>query len=179
MSKRVFTFLLFISVILLSCEKTTDKIFDFGSSTFSATVYSQNKKGIEFSIAKVPNEYFLNHHKIQNNDSLGFEDVFIYELLADDSSDLMKTKSNLDFDKVVQHMSQQIYEDFLAVNENGDEIPCVGITHERTFQVRPQERLILYFKRQSDSPIIQIIYTDRLYDVGQVIHTLKEKNIKL
>lgn len=166
----------------MSCNnESSHKLFDFGNTTFSAPVYAQFKNDIKFSVAKVPNEYFLNQYEYdsEQTDSLSYNDVFIYEFLANDLSDLMETKSNLDYDSVVQHMSQQIYEDFIGIDQNGDKIPCIGVTHERTFQVRPQERLILYFKRNNDSPINQIIYTDRLYDSGQVIHTLKEGDIKL
>lgn len=177
MVKWVIPFLFF--VLILSCQDSDSKIFSFGNSTFTAPVYSQYSNGINFSIAKIPNDYFLQQPNFKEVDSLEFEDVFIYELLPEDSSDLMKTKSILEFDKVVQHMSQQIFEDFVAINKKGEKILCQGVTHERTFQVRPQERLILYFKRTNDSPIEQIIYTDRLYGAGQVTHTLKEQKIKL
>ncbi len=175
MFKRVLIFT--VLMFLTSCKESNSTLFNFGDSTFTAPVYSQNSNGINFSIAKVPNEYFIEKSDFKEIDLLEFEDVFIYELLTDDSSDLMKTKSNLEFDEVVQHMSQQIFEDFVAVNKKGEQIPCQGVTHERTFQVRPQERLILYFKRTNDSPIEQIIYTDRLYGAGQVTHTLKEQNL--
>lgn len=177
MVKGFISFLFFVTII--SCQDSDSKIFSFGNKTFSASVYTQYKNGINFSIAKVPNDFFLINTNSDGIDSLEFEDVFIYELLTDDSSNLMETKSIIEFDKVVQHMSQQIFEDFVAINKKGERIPCQGVTHERTFQVRPQERLILYFKRTNDSPIKQIIYTDRLYGAGQVIHTLKEQNIKL
>lgn len=154
-------------------------MFDYGDSSFSALVYTQYKNEINFSIAKIPNDYFLQQSSLEDIDSLEFEDVFIYELIAEDTSDLMKTKSNLEYDKVVRHMSQQIFEDFEAVNTKGQRIPCQGVSHERTFNIRPQERLILYFKRNNNYPIEKIIYTDRLYGAGQVVHTLKEQNIKL
>jgi hypothetical protein len=177
MSKRV---ILVFCILIVSCENGATKLFNFGGSSFTASVFTQYSNDINFSIVQVPKEFLLENEEDQKRiTSLDKNDVFIYEFLANDQSDVLKTRTELSYDKAIQHFSQNIAEDFIAINKKGEKIACQGVIHERTFNVRPQQRLILHFERPNDSPIATINYTDRLFNSGLITHQLQNKSIKL
>lgn len=168
-----------ICLFFLSCSDDKQSFF-YNGKTFTSIPYIEFSNNINFTVIKVPNEFFL--EKEENEEiitSLKNNDVFIYEFLANDQSDVLKTRTELTYDKAIQHFSQNIAEDFIAINEKGEKVPCQGVIHERTFNVRPQQRLILHFKRPNDSPIVTINYTDRLFNSGLITHQLQNTSIEL
>ncbi|PPK93066.1 hypothetical protein LY01_02771 [Nonlabens xylanidelens] len=176
---RKLSFLTISLFLLLACSDSKESFFYLGKS-FTSIPISEFSNNINFTLIKVPNEFLLKNEKDEQIiSSLKNNDVFIYEFLASDQTNILKTRTDLTYDKAVQHFSQNISQDFIAINEKGEEVVCEGVIHERTFNVRPQQRLILHFKRPNDSPIVRINYTDRLFNSGLITHQLLNKSIEL
>lgn len=161
-------------LFLSSCSKNKSTFF-FSNTTFESIAFVEEKNDITFTTTKIPNEYLVKDQSI----NLKLQEVFIYEFLAPDNSNVLKTQATIDYEKALQHFSQNIAEDFVAINNKGEEIKCSGVIHERTFGVRPQQRLILHFNKTNENPITTINYADRLFDCGLITHQLKETDLEL
>lgn len=167
----------FLTVIIL-CSCKNERDFE-DNKIYNVPVFKVSQNDIDFSVSKVPNDYlFSNAHLKSDIEAHVFNDVFIFELKGGDNIDLLKDKSTVPYDDVIRHMSQNIYEDFIAYTKDGTPVKCVGIVNERTFSVRPQERLILHFERANSKEISKIIYTDRLFGSGSVTFNLSNYPIK-
>lgn len=176
MHHKLYFFL--IVIILISCKNGNENSWD-DNETYNVPIYRVNQNDINFSVSKVPNAYLYSKALLKSDSDVHvFNDVFIFQLQGVDNIDLLKDKSTVPYDDVIRHMSQNIYEDFIAYTKDGTPVKCVGIVNERTFSVRPQERLILHFERANSKEISKIIYTDRLFGSGSVTFNLSNYPIK-
>lgn len=72
--------------------------------------------------------------------------------------------------KKIQHLSQNVKNDFFLRFSNGEKLKCAGVVFESSGNIDPGVRLVLHFNNVSLEPDA-LIYTDRLFGLGRVVHS--------
>lgn len=178
-------YLVLLCVFIFSCSSENKK--DIKDSENSYKIFRQENLGwksrqvmhfsndIQYRATEVPIEYYLlknmGSENLQLIDSLSkkyaLERIIEFEFEHINNADLLKAEyTSMDYDKSVMYMAATIKNDFVAVTESNDTIPCSGVQFERHFKVSPFKRVLLYFGGIPANENIQLIYRDRLFNNG-------------
>lgn len=188
-------FLLF-TIFLISCKGDTEvsavdesyKFFNLERAGWKSKSVSHNFSNIAYTATLVPIQYYIIKSEGFNDpsriDSIYHEHkrerVIEMQFEHDTKDDLLKSDyTNTDYESAVKYMSFSIQNDFVAVTQTGDTIPCAGVTLERNFKIAPFKRMLLHFGNVDENEQIQLIYQDQLFGNGIVKFMFKETPLKL
>ncbi len=164
--------------------KDVKKIFSFGGKK-----YETNKKTIKighifYTATILPNEYYIKKNlKIKNKDSvqsyikrLENEKIIQFDFQHDEKKDLLLPEyTGVSYKKSVEYLSSLIQRDFYAITSSGDSIKSSGVLFERSFNLTPRKRILLYFKADKPSGRLKLIYDDKIFRKGIIKFNLEKE----
>lgn len=171
-------------LLLFSCKKESsttkdseirDRYFNLEKIGWKSRSYTQKINDIGFSATEVPIQYYLLK-------DLGIENVVLIDSLyeenkrervlefvfqQDEEKDLLtKDFTGLDYTDAVKYISFGLKKDFYVVTSKKDTITCSGVTFERSYNIAPYQKVLLFFSGIDPEEKIQLVYNDHLFRKG-------------
>ncbi|UZO80678.1 hypothetical protein NBT05_17265 [Aquimarina sp. ERC-38] len=170
-------------LLFISCDKekskpktlTEEKFFNLEQVGWKSKAITNFRDDIAFKATMVPLQYYILKHEGSQNlekvdsiyQSLKEERIIEVEFQQEREDDLLKNKyTSRDYETSVKYMSFSMQNDFKALVDNKDTIPCSGLTFERNFKVAPFKRVLLYFDNIPEGVPITLLYDDTLFSKG-------------
>ena len=189
-------FFLLIIVFFFSCKKerkepltiAEQKLFNLEQAGWKSKSISHFYSEISYKATIVPLQYYIiksegiqDLEKVDSiYESVKNERVIEIEFQQEREDDLLKKRyTKRSYEESVKYAAFKINNDFMAVTQMGDTIPCSGVTFERNFKVAPFKRILLFFGGIPEEENIKLIYNDQLFGNGHMKFNFTETPIKL
>ena len=189
--KRAVCFLFFIS-IFYSCKREGQKdgqiLYKSQNKQWKAKSSINSSGDFVFEVAEIPKDYYFlnnNHYSSRELDSLKeeFESERIVEfrVFHKESKNLLEPDINSlsNQKEALRYFSFNIKKDFKVLTKDGGVIECSGVHFERSFNVAPYKKLLLYFDNIPVEDEIVLLYEDNFLGQGMLEFQLNNQPIKL
>lgn len=194
-STKIFYLSLLIS-ILISCkdeqiddrDKITERYFNLEKIGWKSREYSQKVDKIQYKAIEVPIQYYL----LKNLGKENLEAVDqeyeerkserIIEFTFDSDTDdniLLEKYTGMSMDNSLKYMAFGLDKDFYVVTSSKDTVRCEGVSYERSYQIAPYERVLLFFTGINPEEKIQLVYEDHLFRNGRLKFQFKDTYTKI
>lgn len=186
----LFLVVLFCALII-SCSKKSPKgykVFELGAHEWESKSIHKFAGEVNYTATEVPIQYYILKNTPQLNPeskeeiytTVKTERIIEMDFKHVASKDLLQSEfSNRSYKDAVKYLSFSISDDFKIVTTSNDTISCSGINFERTFNVAPYKRVLLYFNGVAMNENITLLYKDKLFGNGFFKFNFKETPIKL
>ena len=174
-SIKCFVFFLFL---IFSCRENNYKREEQIDNKFNVFKSQKTFDNIQMSAYVLPKENIIENLDSRNNE-LDSELILGFEINSADGDVFDISNTNKNFDETFKYVSFKIFKDFKLLTNKGDTIQCIGAHFERTYDVAPYKRLLLYFSDINQNEEQYLIYNDKLFNKGIVKFNLKSSPIKL
>lgn len=159
-----------------------------GFGVWEAISVTKKVELISFTASQLPLPYYVEHNEPSISDEklkkslLGLKNsrIITFKFQEEKGQDLLGAAfTEKDYKSSVEYLSFKIQNDFYINTESVSNIKCVGVHFERTFNVNPYKKIMLYFENVPEQEEIELVYQDKLYKSGKLTFQLKHKPIKL
>ncbi|MFP9099827.1 hypothetical protein ACLI09_12295 [Flavobacterium sp. RHBU_24] len=164
------------------------KYFKMEQNGWKSFTHTQNIDEINYTATQVPLDYYILKKEgiddLNKADSISKaneeERIIEFEFLHEEEQDLLKDeKARLDYESAIKYMSFNIKDDFYLVTASHDTIRSEGVLFERTFNVSPSNKLLIFFSGVKANQPVQLVYDDKLFGKGVLKFNFKEKITKI
>lgn len=182
--------------ILISCkegqadpsEELAERYFNLEKVGWKSREYSQQASGIRYTATEVPIQYYLlkniGKENIDAVDAAYGENSseriieFTFDAALQDDI-LLEKYTGMNAGDSQKYMAFGLDKDFYAVTSKNDTIRCEGVSYERSYQLAPYERVLLFFTGIDPDEKIQLVYEDHLFKNGTLKFQFRDTYTKI
>lgn len=181
--------------IMNSCKSDKNNISDIKQKYYNlekigwkSREYQQQIKDMKYTAIEVPIQYYLlksigtdNIESVDTNYEQNKSERIIEFTFSSDKDDsvLLEKYTGLSKDNSLKYMAFGLDKDFYLVTSANDTIRCAGVNYERSYEIAPYERVLLFFTGVNPEEKIQLVYDDYLFKNGRLKFQFKDPYIKI
>ncbi len=169
-----FFLILVVLSIFGSCNRNVDKIINpskeyvslDGQVLIGGIIYSAKELSLQsllkkqdFSSTKM--DSIKNVHQLERIYAIQFRTLIEEDILN-------RSYTGISYSEGVQYLSSDISSDFSVIINRCDTINSSGVLFERSFNITPHKRLLVYFDAIPSTAEVDILYNDQLFGNGTI-----------